>query len=151
MLNSRGWVRTVTMVLLVMMIGCQGDGVVPLPGEGPKSIEDVTWQLDEVAGKKAQPVPADGRAAHFVLGSADKRVSGYGGVNQFSGTYELDGKLLRFGPTAMTRRAGPEPLMTQEFNLTQAMTNTRSWRAAGLRRIELIDASGAALARFSSR
>lgn len=149
-------IRAISLMALGAMVltwglGCQGDVAGGPPKAGAASIEDMTWQLDEVGGKRAQPVPADGKAAHLVLGSGEKRVSGYGGVNQFNGTYELNGQLLRFGPTAMTRRAGPEPLMTQEFNLTQALTNTRSWRSAGVKRIELLDASGAVVAKFYTR
>jgi hypothetical protein len=48
----------------------------------------------------------------------------------------------------MTLRAGPEPLMRQEDAFAQAMINTRSWRAAGDNRIELLDAAGKPLASF---
>ena len=99
------------------------------------------WQLVELGGQPAEPVPEDGRAAKFRLNDADRRVTGYGGVNQLTGPYELNGKALKFGQLAMTRRAGPEPLMRQESALTRAMSQTASWRAAGPDEIELLDAA----------
>jgi heat shock protein HslJ len=111
-------------------------------------IEDITWQLVDVGGNEAVPAPAEDRAAYLRLNAKDKRATGYSGVNQFNGSYELNRKSLTFGPAAMTRRAGPEPLMKQEDAFTQAMINTSSWRAAGDDRIELLDAAGKPLASF---
>jgi heat shock protein HslJ len=111
-------------------------------------IEHINWQLVEVGGRPAEPLPADSKPAHLRLNSADKRISGYSSINQFGGTYELRGNLLKLGPLAMTRRAGPASLMQQESAFTQAMQSTTSWRAAG-NDIELLDASGKPLARLS--
>jgi heat shock protein HslJ len=111
-------------------------------------IENTTWQLTEIGGKPAEPVAADDRAAQFRLDPAEKRASGYSSVNQFSGGYELKGNSLKFGMLAMTRRAGPEPLMRQEYAFTRALEQTRSWRAAG-DGIELLDSAGNIQARFS--
>jgi heat shock protein HslJ len=114
----------------------------------PASIEDTTWQLIEIGGKSAEPAPADARAANFRLNSSDKHVSGYSGVNQFKGGYQLDGYSLKFSPLAMTRRAGPEPLMKQESAFTEALTNAASWRVAGDNNIQLLDSTGKSLAKF---
>ena len=111
----------------------------------PAPIEDTTWRLAEVGGRPAETVPADARAAHLRLNASDHRASGYTGVNSFNGTYTLTGQTLRFGPMAMTRRAGPEPLNRQEAAFGRALTDTASWRAAG-ERLELLDASGKPLA-----
>ena len=144
----------ILLALAGVSLGCQSNK----PREGGSTaqakmmtIEDVTWQLVEVGGKPAEAVPADGRAANFRLNLADKRVSGYSGINQFNGGYELSGQSLKFGPLAMTRRAGPEPLMKQESAFTEAMTNTASWRAAGDNNIQLLDSGGKALATFTRR
>lgn len=114
----------------------------------PMTLEDVSWHLAEVGGKPAEPVPADAPAPHLRLHAKDRRVTGYSGVNAFNGSYELNGQSLKFGPTAMTRRAGPEPLMKQEFAFTQAMEQTASWRDAGDGRIDLLDAAGKPLAQL---
>ena len=114
-------------------------------------IENITWQLTEVGGAPAASVPADAQAAHFKLDSGQKRAIGYGGVNQFSGAYDLNGAALKFGPAAMTRRAGPEPLMKQEHAFAEAMGKTAAWRAIDERSIELLDAAGKGLAKFAAK
>lgn len=128
-------------------IGCQS-GSTSQPK--PMAIEGITWQLAEVSGKPAEPVPADAQVAYFRLDPAEKRVTGYSGINSMSGSYELSGRSLKFGPMIMTKRAGPEPLMKQEAAFTEALTRTRSWRAAA-GGIELLDATGASLARFTGK
>jgi heat shock protein HslJ len=115
---------------------------------GPKAVDGVFWQLVEVGGQPAEPVPEGDRAANFRLNDADHRVTGYGGVNRLTGPYELNGKALKFGTLAMTRRAGPEPLMRQESALSRAIEQTASWRGAGPDEIELLDSAGRPLARF---
>ncbi len=45
---------------------------------------------------------------------AEGKVSGNGGVNQYSGTYEVDGSKLRIGPLASTKMAGEPAVMEQE-------------------------------------
>ena len=116
---------------------------------GPLMIENTTWQLSQVFGKPAEPVPADAKAAHFRLNGADKRVSGFTGINQFGGSYELRGSLLKFGPLAMTRKAGPTPLMQQEASFAQALHDTSTWRVADANSIELLDSSEKVLAKLA--
>ena len=147
-------VMAVTLVALVAGVGCQGKP----SGDGSTSreaklmsIENMTWQLVEVGGKPAEVVPADAQAAHFRLSSEEKRATGYSGVNQFNGAYELSGQALRFKPLAMTRRAGPAPLMQQESAFGEALENAESWRAVDDKNIELLDAKGTALAKFVAK
>src|SRR5687768_17526168 len=68
----------------------------------PKAVDGVIWQLVEVAGQPAEPVAAGERAANFRLSAPDGRVTGYGGVNQLTGPYELNGKHLKFAMLALT-------------------------------------------------
>src|SRR6185436_16073363 len=87
-------------------------------------IEDITWRLASAGGKYAGTAPSGATPANFRLNSTGKNVSGFSGVNQFSGDYQLDGRSLTFGPLAMTRRAGPPELMQQEAAITKALTST---------------------------
>ena len=128
-----------------MMLGCRSDPPTKKSAM-PPSIENVTWQLVEVGGKPAEPAPADEHAAHVRLDATSKRASGYSGVNAFQGSYQLAGTSLKFGPMAMTRRAGPEPLMQQESAFTRALTDTAAWRSAGDDQIELLDDASRRLA-----
>jgi heat shock protein HslJ len=138
-------------LLAVLSVSCQ-TGSTPKDGAPsqatPMSIEETTWRLVEVGGKAAEPVPADAPSAHLRLSAAEKRVSGYSGVNSFSGPYELTGQSLKFGMVAMTRRAGPENLMQQERAFTQALSGTKSYRRSG-DSLELLDAAGKALAKLA--
>ena len=103
------------------------------------------WRFVELHHQALAPGLANDRPAELRFDAAEQRVSGDTGINAFSGTYELDGYKLRFGPLAMTRRAGPEPLMEQEAALGRALSRTEAWRAAD-DGIKLVDASGNALA-----
>ena len=118
------------------------------PPQAAVAIEDITLRLEQIAGRPVEPVPADARAPHIRLSSSDHRVTGFSGVNSMNGTYTLAGPSLRFGPIAMTRRAGPEPLNRQEAAFTRALSDTAAWRAAR-DRIELLDAAGQPLATFT--
>jgi heat shock protein HslJ len=138
---------------LVFALGCQSTSPTDdattreAPTMATMAIENITWHLAEVGGKPAEPVPQDARAPHIRLSDSDKRVSGYSSVNQFSGGYELSGQSLKFGMLAMTRRAGPPPLMAQETAFTAALEKTTAWRAAA-DGIELLDSAGQVLARL---
>jgi heat shock protein HslJ len=110
-------------------------------------LEDVPWRIAQVQGIPARPVPADAQAPYLRLSAADHRVTGSAGLNTFNGTYQRQGSSLRFGPLAMTRRAGPPDLMQQESAFARALMNTASWRGTG-QGIEFLDAGGRPLVSF---
>ena len=147
-MQKRALILITVFALAAAAPGCQSNANKPAAPAGPRFVDGVFWQLVEVGGQPAEPADADGHAARFRLNDADRRVTGFGGVNQLTGPYELNGKALKFGKLATTRRAGPEPLMRQESALTQAMSQTASWRPAGPDEIELLDAARRPLARF---
>ena len=147
--------RVTTVLALAMLIltsvGCKSGSAQADAGtsEGnPMRIVDVNWQLKDVEGNPTEPVPADARAPYLRLNSADKHVNGYSGVNQFNGGYELTSESLRFGPMAMTRRAGPEALNRQESAFAKALSETRSWRVSG-DSLEIPDLDGKPVATFT--
>jgi putative lipoprotein len=78
------------------------------------------WELAEVAGEAVEP----GSGAHIVLDAETSRVSGSGGCNRLTGSYETDGDELRFGPVATTLMAGPEPVMRREAAFLAALSAT---------------------------
>jgi heat shock protein HslJ len=117
---------------------------------GAGQLEDVTWNLVEANGYPAQPAPADARTAHFRLGASDGRVTGFTGVNNFNGGYELSKQSLKFGNMAMTRRGGSPELMRQEAEFSNALTTAASWRSKGKGRIELLNSAGKPVASFAA-
>ena len=63
----------------------------------------------------------------FLQFKADGVVSGVGGCNRFSGTYEVSEATLRFGPLASTRMACAETVMRGEQAFLEALSVTASY------------------------
>lgn len=108
------------------------------------SLEDTYWKLTSLGDA---PLTASGppREPHLILHPDDHRASGSGGCNRFTGSYELDGRALTFGPIASTMMACAEGMDT-EAAFFAALRRVRAWRiATGL---ELLDADGVVVARF---
>jgi putative lipoprotein len=93
--------------------------------------------------------PADRREAYFRLDPLGNQVQGFSGCNQFGGSYKVEGRTLRFDKIRMTMMActdqqNPEP------SFTGAINGAAAYRISG-NQLELLDASGTALARFEAR
>lgn len=67
------------------------------------------WMIEDVVGMGV----VDASAPSIRFGT-DGALSGRTGCNDFSGTYELNGRRLKIGPVALTRKMCPEALMRQE-------------------------------------
>jgi heat shock protein HslJ len=94
-------------------------------------LDDTQWQLTGWANAdgKTRPVPAgaangNGSAGaapitlNFSTQSGQRRANGFSGCNRFTGTYDLAGGELSFGPLASTRMAcaaGPGSALEQPF------------------------------------
>ena len=88
------------------------------------------------------------REPWFVLEPRAKHVTGSGGCNRFTGSYEAGTGTLKFGPLASTRMACPS--LETETAFLKALEGTRRFRLAG-RHLELEDEHGAVLARLEER
>ena len=82
------------------------------------------------------------------LDSRTDRVTGSGGCNRFTGTYEAGNGRLRFGRLARTMMACIE--MDTENAFLRALERTRRYRVLG-RTLDLIDDRGQVLARLEER
>lgn len=60
----------------------------------------------------------------YVQFKEDGVASGNGGCNSFSGSYEISGDTLKFGPLAATRRACVGEAMQHEIEFFQVMSET---------------------------
>ena len=75
--------------------------------------------------------------------SADGRVSGSAGCNNFIGTYTVSGSALKFGPAATTRKLCARPgVMEQEQQFLKALETVATIHQEGAR-AELRTADGA--------
>src|SRR5262245_15075680 len=79
--------------------------------------------------------PASERSLDLQFG-ADGRVSGFSGVNQFNGPYELAGAGqnrggIRIGPLVVTMMAGPDDQMQQEKRYLDALRAADGYIAEG--------------------
>jgi len=79
--------------------------------------------------------------------SKAKRVTGSGGCNRISGSYEVQKRDLRIGPLAATRMACPSMGSRRRSRGLQA---TRHFRVSG-RVLDLLDEGGGLLVRLEER
>jgi copper homeostasis protein (lipoprotein) len=124
------------------------------PGEtcGPRGsiseVEDTYLKLTRL-GSQRVPVVEGEREPHMVLHSNENRVSGTGGCNQFSGSYEIDGQKISFGPVATTMMACPGA-PNVDLAMVAALEKAVSFRKTS-HHLELVDGEGEVVARFEAR
>ncbi|CAD5282003.1 MULTISPECIES: copper resistance protein NlpE N-terminal domain-containing protein [unclassified Imperialibacter] len=71
-----------------------------------QQIAEKYWKLIELRGQKVTMSKDQPKEQHFVLHTADDRISGYGGCNSFNGSYTLSEiERINFSPLAATRMA----------------------------------------------
>jgi heat shock protein HslJ len=141
-----------------IVVGCQSEGSRPSASrssaarsdgdENPAMVQDLDWRLVNLRGSPVEKSPAGTRAPMLRLDSEQKHISGYTGVSDFEGSYQLSGSTLHFSPLAMTKRASLPPLMRLEDSFVDALHETSAWRRVG-EDIELLDVAGQPLARLT--
>ena len=114
------------------------------PKAAEPSLTAGAWKLVAL-GEEAVPADTGGRPIELRF-TADGKVQGSAGCNRVSGTYTRAGEALTFGPLMTTKMACPA--MDLERRVLEALHSTARWRiTSGV--LELLDASGQPLARFS--
>jgi len=111
-------------------------------------LENTYWKLTNL-GNTPVPAASEQREPHFVLDSQTRRVSGSGGCNRFTGSYELNEDHVKFSKLASTMMACPEGMDTEKAFL-QALEQVNTWKIGG-QQLELFDAAGNLIARFEAR
>ena len=114
---------------------------------GDVQLENTTWNLRRL-GDKEEKASGGERVPYIFLDPSGDRLSGSGGCNRLSGTYQVDKQTIRFGPTALTMMACPKG-MDREKDFMEALGRTRSWKIRG-EKLELYDEEGKSLARFDA-
>jgi heat shock protein HslJ len=116
------------------------------PG-GNARLENTTWNLRQL-GDKEEKAGEGERVPYIFLDPNGNHVSGSGGCNRLSGTYQMDKQTIRFGPTALTMMACPKG-MDREKDFMEALGLTRSWKIRA-EQLELYGEDGKLLARFDA-
>ena len=129
------WCAAAVMVLP----GCGGEAA---PLEGTKWIMSSYYAVD---GSMHDALPEPPVDATF----ADGKVSGNGGINQYNGTYEIDGENLSISPLASTMMAGDPAVMEQETAYLMALQAAASFETDG-GKLTINDGSGEAVLEFKS-
>jgi len=113
-------------------------------------IESRTWRLANLGMQPVVPSADPQRDPQLVFDRSSGRVSGSGGCNRITGSYQRDGTKLKIGPLAATRMAcldaGRGAL---ESGFLAALQSTASYTMNG-QDLVLFDARGQAVATLSS-
>ena len=111
-------------------------------------LENTYWKLTNL-GNTRVAASSQEKEPHFILNSETRRVSGSGGCNRLTGSYELNGDHLKFSQMASTMMACLEGMDTEKAFL-QALEQVNTWKIEG-QQLELFDAAGNLVARFEAR
>jgi len=114
----------------------------------PASLENTYWRLIDLPGVHINAA-SEKQEPHVVLDPKTHRVSGAGGCNRLTGSYQVDGDKITFAQMASTAMACVQGMDT-ERSFLDALKDVSTWKITG-HELELFDASGKLLARFGSR
>jgi heat shock protein HslJ len=136
---------TTALVASALAAGC-GSGIsLDEPIEGP------VWQLEQLGSELIEPSSDPRRNAQIQFDRNSGRVTGSGGCNRVSGTYERAGSTLRMRQLGSTRMAcQSEAVNINETQFFAALQATASYRLQGGSRLSLLDAAGRTVATLST-
>jgi heat shock protein HslJ len=109
----------------------------------PATLENTSWQAAGIHNGKGGVVSTASTSASTAL-FAEGQLSGTGGCNQFTATFEIDGDKISIGPAAATRMfcSEPEGVMDQEQQYFEALVRARTFSLTP-EKLELRDENGA--------
>jgi heat shock protein HslJ len=135
-------------VACLFTVACStGPGGSPSGGPGDVGLANTSWTVTSLAG-----VPTVGQALPTMTFSADGRVSGNSGCNQYSGTYRTDGSAISITNIASTMMmcAGPgadvEGLFLKGLNSATAWQRTEDGQLEIAAAVAIVAAPGVAVA-----
>lgn len=105
------------------------------------------WKLVRLGQTPVQAV-GNQRQPHLIFAANEPQVSGNGGCNSISGSFELDGEKLRLRHMVSTMMACPSG-MEQERRFLRSLEKVARFRISG-GRLEMFDAAGAVIAQFEA-
>ena len=101
----------------------------PAPAGPAAPLEGTEWRLVDIGGQPSPPGADSMRHPGFILIAHGHKVQGSASCNRMTGTYQLDGQRLKFGPLATTRMACPA--MQTETAFLQALVATTRYEVSG--------------------
>ncbi len=105
------------------------------------------WRLVDMGGRPTPPVSSDAPPVTAEFSSG--RLSGFGGCNQYTTSYQTSGEQLKVGTIASTQKACQEPLMQQEFYYLAALEGAQTYKINAQKlQITYQTAQGAGILRF---
>jgi heat shock protein HslJ len=109
----------------------------------PATLEDTEWQASGINNGKGGVVSTATTSLSTAVFS-EGQLSGTGGCNPFTATYETDGDQITIGPAAATRKFcnEPEGIMDQEQQYFEALGRARTFSLTP-EELELRDEDGA--------
>ncbi|WP_076998966.1 META domain-containing protein [Variovorax sp. KK3] len=136
---------TTALAASMMVSGC-GSGInLDEPIEGP------VWQLEQLGNELIEPSADPRRNAKIQFDRSSGRITGSGGCNNVSGTYERSGSTLRMRQLGATRMACPnEAANINETQFFAALQATTSYRLQGNAKLSLLDGNGRTVATLSN-
>ena len=111
------------------------------------ALRNTYWKLVRLGAAPVQVVEKQ-REPHLIFAASELRLSGHGGCNRVTGSFEVDGDRLKIGPMATTRMACPVG-MEQEQRFLRAVQTVETFRIRGSH-LEMMDATGAVVARLEA-
>jgi heat shock protein HslJ len=109
----------------VVVSACGGEDSTPSAPPGGTELVGTQWVLDV----SELGVSDDGSVSSWIA-FARGRVNGNDGCNSFSGSYELDGSKLTFGPLAGTKMACGSPADEVSREVNAALARVRGYELA---------------------
>lgn len=110
-------------------------------------LRNTTWKLVRLNGEPARAF-ANQREPHLIFDAKAQRVAGSGGCNRLTGSFEVDGDVMRLPPMVGTRVACAQG-MAQEKAFVDALGKVATWQARGSH-LDLFDAQRQVVARFEA-
>ena len=111
------------------------------------SLENTYWKLTRLGDAPVTSASQE-QEANFVLNSDSHRISGSGGCNRLTGSYELHGDRITFSQMAGTMMACLQGMETEQAFLDVLKQTTR-WKITG-QQLELLDDTSRQLAIFEA-
>ncbi|VWX59814.1 Heat shock protein HslJ [Burkholderiales bacterium 8X] len=130
---------------LAVLAGCGSNISLDEPIEGP------VWQLEQLGNELIEPSNDPRENAQISFDGNSGRVSGTGGCNRVSGTYQRMGSSLKLGQLGATRMACANPAVNiNETQFFAALQQTASYRLQNRSRLVLLDGSGRTVATLAA-